>query len=1179
MKARIVIGFITIMPMFAYGADYLTRGIGVYPGNPQENYSPVLVNDNTYRNLALHRKAYHSSSFDYNLTAQLITDGEITTNEPITLRTYSNGTLLPRREREWAIDGGEYTRNVIMGATASLSYQWTGTYIDIDSVEIVGQIAYRPKEVKGKGFKILLETESMKSSWSAIGGVQGDSLLGIPTRWRVSADPNKQTDTDDIPVRRFSCNFSVKKGLYNLLRLNLTQPGVSYWTITEFKLYKKGRRVFRLLPSFFFSSAWMSASGGEQWVSVDLGKICSFDEIRLHWVHRAQKGFIETSTDGTKWENLKDLQPGSEKYHCIPCKGKGRYIRIKMLQPDNSGYYVLSELEVMGRGGYKAVPHADCSPKNGQLSLNGGDWKLIRKTNEKGEYVSSLNYDASQWIEATVPATVLMSYVNIGALPDPNTADNLFYISESFFNSSFFYRREFTLPEAFVGKRIYLNLNGINWKANVFLNGHLIDRVEGAFIRGREEITKFLRSGKNVLAIEIEPNAHPGAIKEKNEINTDYNGGILGADNPTFHATIGWDWISTIRGRNIGIWNDVYLSTSGDVRVCDPVIGTKLNLPDTLATLTPEVLLKNEAAYTVIGTLRGWVGDIHFQKDVEIPALSEMLVKFSPKEFLQLADQNLKLWWPNGYGTPYLYDAGFVFESNNRFSDSISFKVGIRQFGYENISQALRIYINGKRFIPLGGNWGFSENNLNYRKREYDTAIRYHKEMNFNTIRNWVGQIGDEEFYEACDRNGIVIWQDFWLANPSDGPDPLDERMFLKNAHDYILRIRNHSSIGIYCGRNEGYPPVSIDSALRLNVETLHPGLCYISSSADEGVSGHGPYYSLQAKEYFNRQTGKLHTERGMPCMMNIESLCRMLSPQALWPQNVQWGQHDYVQEGAQRGKEFNRQVELAFGPSNTIEEFSRKAQLINYNGYRAMFESDSKYRMGLLLWMSHSCWPSMTWQTYDYFFEPTAAYFGCKKACESLHVQYNSATNKVEIVNRNRTGLTTIVSAELYSLEGKLLQKESQEKYIGTDETVECMQVVLPEDTTNAFLLRLLLKTAQGNVISQNDYVLTKEAKKQPSLSYLSISALDYSYIKKSSSMASLKVQAPKNSLALLVRVNLKAKDKQQILPVIYSDNYFCLLPGESRVIDIEWNKEDARGLSPIFEVTGYISRKELTR
>ena len=173
-----------------------------------------------------------------------------------------------------------------------------------------------------------------------------------------------------------------------------------------------------------------------------------------------------------------------------------------------------------------------------------------------------------------------------------------------------------------------------------------------------------------------------------------------------------------------------------------------------------------------------------------------------------------RLWWPNGYGEPNLYHVELRFETGRAASRTRSpSRPASAQFTYSEEGGTLRMWINGRRFMPRGGNWGFPESMLRYRGREYDAAVRYHSDMNFTMIRNWVGQTGDDEFYEACDRHGIVVWQDFWLANPWDGPDPDDDALFMANATDLVIRIRNHPSVGLYCGRNEGYPPKPLDDA------------------------------------------------------------------------------------------------------------------------------------------------------------------------------------------------------------------------------------------------------------------------------------------------------------------------------------------------------------------------------
>ena len=414
----------------------------------------------------------------------------------------------------------------------------------------------------------------------------------------------------------------------------------------------------------------------------------------------------------------------------------------------------------MGHGGL--LPRAAAMPEaaGGRLTLSGGGWQLQRASEVQagGAEIASPAYKAEGWVTATVPGTVLTSYKNVGALADPNYADNQLMISESFFNSNFWYRNEFQVPTSFKRDRVFLNFDGINWKANVYLNGKQVGRLEGAFIRGKFDVTDCVKEGTNVLAVEIIKNAHIGAIKEKNKQSTDFNGGILGADNPTFHATIGWDWIPTMRGRNIGIWNDVFLTTTGKVTVQDPDVQTQFALLDTTqARLTAEVVVKNHDGRDVSGVLQGKVGDVTFEQPVELKAGEERTVVFDADRFHLLQVKNPRLLWHTGSGTPYLYDANFTFKVGEEVSDARDFKVGIRQMTFNEDGGVLNLYVNGRRLIGRGGNWGFSESNLNYRGREYETAVPYHADMNFTMLRNWVGMIGDEELYDACDKYGIKI--------------------------------------------------------------------------------------------------------------------------------------------------------------------------------------------------------------------------------------------------------------------------------------------------------------------------------------------------------------------------------------------------------------------------------------
>ena len=1158
------------MAVVALGAtaQVMNRPIGQYPGNPSEYYGPSIEDGNGRSNLEYMSKyhtVYQSSSWDFNLTSQLLTDGIIDNHMPAWLNVTTPEGPLPPHKREACIDGNEWTSNIVMGRNTWLRYDWENMAIDIDEVEMICSMAYR--EDAPKGFKIRLLTSTNGKKWKVADEWKGDSLPGEPSWNRVHSDPNKNSGDDLLPTRKIDHTFHLNGKPFSHMKLEMVTPSAVHWTFTELKMKKDGKRATGILPSEHFVSAWRSLGNRDEWVTVDLGAQATINGIGLPWVNNPSSGNIQISDDNQNWKTIATL---SKKNELIQLNDvTGRYVRINMIEPNpNKQPFCLKEIIIMGKGGTMAVPHEAGGWDGNKWLLNGGDWRLQRASHAgpmSGPQYVVHNGFYEKGLPATVPATVLSSYVNAGALPDMNHDDNLMMSSESFFDGDFIYKRSFDLPREMQGKRVFLNYDGINWKAVVTLNGTEVGRIEGAFKRGKFDITPYLKEKNNELEVLIIANANPGGVKVKTEKNTDFNGGILGADNPTFHATIGWDWISTIRGRDIGIWDDVYLTTSSDVTVSDPVVTTTLAEGDTLATMTPAVMLTNHSDHSVMGTLHGHIGDICFDKQVTLAAGQTIEESFNPNEFSQLKDQRMRLWWPNGYGEPYLYDASFSFTVDGVQSDAVNYKAGIREVKTTDKDTELRIYINHRRLIPLGGNWAFSENNLNYRGREFDAAVRHHKEMNYNMIRNWVGMTGDKEFFEACDRYGIMVWQDFWLANPADGPDPDDNAMFMDNARDFVLKIRNHPCIGIYCGRNEGYPPKILDDGLRNTVATLHPGLDYISSSADDGVSGHGPYWAISAKEYYEKQTGKLHTERGMPNVMTYEGLSRTLDADHLWPQNLYWGRHDYTMEGAQRGASFNQLIADNFGEPTSVQEFCDWAQWINYEGYRAMYESGSKDRMGLLIWMSHPCWPSMVWQTYDYYFEPTAAYFGVKHACEPLHVQWNPVTNHVEVVNRSAGHQQGTVKASIIDLNGNTMWEQTQDFSCDEDLTLDMMQVEVPAEIAGAYFLRLSLTDDKGQLRSMNDYVNTTVGNDRTSLHDLRRAQVTTAVNGKSITLSN-----NGNVPAVMLRLNLKGDDGEQILPVIYSDNYFHLMPGEVRTIDIEWKAEDARGTKPVLEISG---------
>jgi len=1164
----------------AAGPEY-TRGVGVYPGDPREDFGPVLVADgSTYRNLALHRPAYHSSSYDYNLTAQLVTDGIKDTHLPDWVATsVSWRGLLPKPEREFFLDHNATSVVELRGPGPWVQVQLGGG-TRVPEVDRVDVLFVAPRSAKSRDLSITVSASEDGRKWEEVGKVtnpQPAPVAGYPTGFAQEG----QLFHPAIPLHAAAHSrfYRVALGAAH------AQPFAFdlSWQVAEVEFFHNGQRV-EIGGPHRFTSAWMSAGLGEEWVYVDLGSRCEFDRVVLSWLARPGEGSLQVSHDAQIWQDVQPLPgaTGSTDDMRLAQPVQGRYVRVLMRRPTSPDGYILSEMEVYGRGGWVALPKPGPAARpDGGLDLTGGAWRLQRDSlvSVDGATLSRVGFSDHDWIIATVPGTVLASYLNVGAIPDPNYGENQLHISDSFFYADFWYRNEFTAPALSEGQRAWLNFAGINWKAEVFLNGEKIGRIEGGFMRGRFDVTGRLLPGRvNALAVRVEKNATPGSVKQKTFQSAGQNGGALGGDNPTYHASIGWDWIPTIRGRNTGIWGDVSLLLGGPVTLENPFVSTTLPLPDTSrADVSVEVELVNHTAQPVSGILRGRLGEFEFGQRVTVDGSATKKVKFDPASTPGLRLQNPKLWWPTGYGEPNLYKMELSFETpEQKVSDSKAFQVGVRQMSYSEEGGVLKIWINGRRFVARGGNWGFGESMLRYRAREYDTAVRYHREMNFTMIRNWVGQIGDEAFFAACDRQGVMVWQDFWLANPWDGPDPKDNDLFMRNVNDLVLRIRNHPSIGLYCGRNEGDPPKPLDEGIKKVLAEKHPGLHYISSSADRVVSGHGPYMAMPLSFYFTFGADpKLHSEMGLPNIPPMESVRAMMPESALWPQGIAWGLHDFCLAGAQGGEGFRNLIEYNYGGAGNVEEWVSLAQFLCYEGHRAMFEAQSTHRMGLLMWMSHPCWPSFVWQTYDYYFEPTAGYFGCKKGSEPLHIQWNPATETVEVVNYNGGNVHGLTAAvEVLNLDGTRQWEKSTSLDSAEDSTTSCIKLEYPAGLTPLHFLRLSL--ARGSdTVSTNFYLRGKEEGNYRALRQLpkvNLEAATHAEQQGSRWHLTTELHNPSNQPALMVRLKaVREKSGDRILPAIYSDNYITLMPGERSTVRTELENADTRGEAPWIVVEGF--------
>jgi hypothetical protein len=705
--------------------------------------------------------------------------------------------------------------------------------------------------------------------------------------------------------------------------------------------------------------------------------------------------------------------------------------------------------------------------KQGDYQLNNG-WELAEgntvTANEQS--IFSANYNSNNWYNAVVPGTVLTTLVQQGVYPDPYIGLNNMVIPDDLCRKDWWYRISFSAPAEDAGKIAWLQLKGINYKADVWLNGKLIGTLKGAFVSGNFNVTGIIQKDKkNILAVHIYPPPNPGIPHEQSKLaGMGPNGGQLALDGPTFIASEGWDWVPGIRDRNIGIWQDVQLHYTRAVTLSNPQVITDLPLPDTSsAEITIKVGVKNNSNLEQSIIVKGAIGSINVEKQVKLAAGENQQVVFSPATHPSLRLVQPKLWWPNGYGNPSLYQLALtVTDNNNRISDEHQVRFGIREFSYEmmidapqkqgwrvaysptdvkekkplfdhvkrrefenkifipslrvgvdtsifqTISQSnnpfLVIKVNGQSIFCRGGNWGMDDAMKKVSRAQLEPSFRLHKEANYNMIRNWTGECTEEVFYELADEYGMLVWNDFWISTEGYNLNPLDQQMFLDNSLETIRRFRNHPSIAIWCPRNEGYAPVGIEDELYDQLMQEDGTRHYIGNSREINLRQSGGWHYIEDPSlYFTKYADGFSTEIGTFSIPVATTLKKFIKPADQWPINDVWHYHD-LHSNNQNLEGYLSAVDSLYGKPQGIEAFSRKVQLVNYESHRAMFEAwNSKMwdrASGVLLWMTHPAWPSMIWQTYSWDFETHGSYFGAMKACEPVHVQMNLHDNKVIAVN-----------------------------------------------------------------------------------------------------------------------------------------------------------------------------------
>jgi exo-1,4-beta-D-glucosaminidase len=812
------------------------------------------------------------------------------------------------------------------------------------------------------------------------------------------------------------------------------------------------------------------------------------------------------------------------------------------------------------------------------------------KLQADGAQVSSTEFHPEHWYTTSVPSTVLATQVASGEIKQPYFGTNLRSIQgtsypighnfadlaipeDSPYHCGWWYRKEFAIPAADKGKTIWLYFGGINYRADVWVNGKKIAdkaQVAGAYRTYDFDVTGFVQAGKpNVVAVEtFSPEAKD-----------------LG---------INWvDWNPCPPDKDMGLWGPVDLVTTGSVSLRSPLAVTHFADPSLKeADLTVYVELHNATDRSIRGIVTGTVANVPLQQQVELAPHEDRTVVFTPQQFPQLRIKDPRVWWPYQMGTPNLETLTLRFAENGKTSDEQSVRFGIREMTSELTDKGYRLFrVNGKPILIRGAGWS-QDMLLRQDPVRLRDQFRLVRDMHLNTIR-LEGKLETEDFFQLADEQGILVmlgwcccdqwehWKDWTPENYSVAAESLRSQM---------LRVRHHASLLVWLNGSDNAPPAFVESAyLKIEGETHwpNPTLSAASSqntqpSGKNGVKMNGPYDWVDPS-YWYVDTNKYGGAFGFsteispgPAVPNVASIRKFIPADQLWPQNANWAYHFGGGEFTKLTV-FDEAMSVTYGHPQSVEDYVRIAQTMSYNSERAMFEAygRNKYTStGVIQWMLNNAWPSMIWHLYDYYLDADGGYFGTKKACEPLHIQYSYDDHSIVVVNSTYQP-SPAVTAEVRLYDVNLKPLFTQQKQVEPSPDSSTRVISIPADAFNSgskvYFADLTLKSAKGEVLSRNfywipaklstfdwaktDYTHTPASEHEDLTALLSLPKANVeSRMKTSDSPEGRKAEIQLNNqsqaLAFQLSLAVRTKSGDLIAPVLWSDNYIELMPGESRTI-----------------------------
>ena len=834
----------------------------------------------------------------------------------------------------------------------------------------------------------------------------------------------------------------------------------------------------------------------------------------------------------------------------------------------------------------------------------GFEWKMLKASESKApaEQLSMPGYATDGWMDAVVPGTVLRSLVYNRIYPDPYYGDNnkvennlipdISKVGAGFY--TYWFRTEFDVPSSFKGRTVWLQPDGINYRADIWVNGNLVSTMSGMFRNDYIDVTDFVRVGKrNAVAVLVRPVDMPGTTKPKTwgaagEFRNGGNGNI--GWNVTQLMTVGWDFTFSdgVRDRNTGIWRGISLYATGRVALRHPFV--KSILKDNYRTACENVSVElhnpgnSSVKCEVVGEIVG--EGITFSRKCNLFRGERKTCEFDSREFSQLVLRNPRLWWPVNKGGQPLYTLRLKALVDGVVSDSLTTRFGIREITVSRNTpdRSKLFHINGRPLFIRGTNW-LPEAMLRTSDARMDAELRMTAQCGVNLLRLWGGGIAESDrFYERCDELGLLVWQEFWMTG--DTRHPHDQALYLQNVESTVKRIRNHASLAFYVSSNES-TEVSGARELLERTDGTRP---YQMQSECDGVHDGSPYKQVNPMRHYENTASDrgsridgFNPEYGAPTLPVYESLREMMPASDLWPVNKKvW---DYMDgNGFHLMTTLYDQMIEQYGKCASIEEYCKKGQLVGAMNSKSIWECWNENKLGygdrfcsgLLFWYHNSSNPQVCARQWDWSLEPTASLYHTMHSLEPVHAQFDYLKNTVSVSNDTyRTLRDYTLTVSLYNLDSHRVSTQATKVSVPADGVAnDVLKVNFPGNLTQVHFIHLELADSVGETVSDNFYWRSKDAYKGKA----TLTGPCTSGFETLQDMPSTTVKVTCRTMRVgkktVVRVTLRNTGRRiaffnqlhlldaqgsPVRPTFYTDNFFTLMPGARRTVEIETASEAA--------------------